>query len=62
VAEEFGFQELAGQGGATDGDEILRRARAESMDFPREMGFSGAAFPSEQDRAVQARGLGQVIQ
>ena len=59
VAEQLGFEQRFGDGGAVDGDERAVVARAERVKRAREQLLAGAALPFEQHRRVGGGGAVQ---
>jgi hypothetical protein len=56
VAEEFGFEKTAGNGGAIDFDESAIAARAEIVDGAGEEFLAGARFAEEEDGGASGSG------
>ena len=61
VTEELGFQQLAGQRGAIDLQELLGRARRGLVNRPRHDLFAHAALSAQQDRRVRGRHLADQV-
>ena len=55
VAEQLRLQQLLGQGGAVDLQELVHGARRRGMDRPRDDLFADAAFTRQQDRGSNQR-------
>ena len=58
VAEQLALQQAFRHGGAVDGDEGLRGARARGVDGPGDQLLAGAAFALDEDGQVGARDPG----
>jgi hypothetical protein len=56
-AEELGFDQLVGQGGAVDGDEGVCRAPAHVVEGARETLLADAGLAQQQDGDLGGRGL-----
>ena len=57
MAEQFGFEQVFGNGGAVDRDERLVGARRFAVDVARQHFLAGAAFAGDEDRGFAARDL-----
>ena len=61
MAEEFAFEELLGDGGAVDGDEILPAALAVMVDGAGDEFLAGAALAGDHHRGVADGRRGPII-
>ena len=55
MAEQFGFQQVLGQGGAVDRDQGLARAGAGTVDGAGHQLLAGAGFPGDEHRGLGGR-------